>query len=134
VVDGMAKQNIETILAGVRAVESRDPDAGLAIRRVVEKAEGNWNDHPATDNTATLVTKELDGADLKAAAEQIGLGANENVLAFVKVIDALPAPAKKAAAPEIEAAQKAAAEAAAERQASADELIAGAFISSEKSE
>jgi hypothetical protein len=79
----MSQKNIEEVLEGVRAVEAKDPDAGLIVRRVVEKAEDHWNDHPDNDNSATAVIKNLSAEDLQLAAEKIGLGGNVNVQAFI---------------------------------------------------
>lgn len=79
------KLGIEKLLSQVSTIESKPAtaDEGLIIRRVIEKAEGNWNDRPDTDNTETAVTKELSAEDLMAAAESIGLAGNEAVLAFI---------------------------------------------------
>ena len=92
----MAKQNIEKILAIVSAVEANDEEAGVAVRRVVEQAENDWNDHPTNldANKESIVRKMLDADDLRAAALRAGLATNENVLAFINVIQELPEPPK----------------------------------------
>lgn len=79
------KLGIENLLSSVSTIESKPAtaDEGLIIRRVIEKAEGNWN--LRNDNTETLVTKEFEADDLRIAAEQIGLSGNEAVTAFIEV-------------------------------------------------
>lgn len=80
----MAQQRIEKLLEKVRTVEGSSPDEGLILRRVIEKAEDNWNRRPDTDNTETIVVKLLSADDLNTAAESIGLAGNEAVIAFIE--------------------------------------------------
>lgn len=82
----LSRLKIEDLLASVRTVESQPATAGegLIIRRVIEKAEDNWNKQPENDNTATVVVKEFSIDDLAEAAEEIGLRGNEAVIAFLE--------------------------------------------------
>jgi pantothenate kinase-related protein Tda10 len=127
----MAKQNIEKILEGVRSVEAHDAEAGLAIRRVVEKAEDLWNEHPHNldTNKENVVVKRFDADDLRAAADVAGLAANVNVKAFIAVVDGWPSPPEPTAEELAKAAEDA--ETIAHEQASAekaaDDLMTKAF-------
>ena len=124
----MVKHNIETVLAFVSAVEANDPDAGLALRRVVEQAEANWNAANVEANKEHVVVKTLSAEDLEVASRDSALATNENVIAFINVVKEWPEPPPPSDK-EIADAQEAAAKrdaAKAEEQQRASELMAKA--------
>lgn len=79
-----ATRNIEKLLAGVRTIEGNaaTADEGLIVRRVVERAENNWN--LTNDNSGSVVVKEFSADDLNLAAQEIGLAGNDAVEAFIE--------------------------------------------------